>query len=299
MNVEPKKIAIFINPQGENHHLKSVLEVLKGLSAQITILGHRESLPSYARFPSPERKARMEKALDQAAMSSSEEFAQYIRELGLQHDSTHLLSGRFPQCLSDWIEGADTDLLIKQSLPESSAFGFASKGDLKLTRISEVPVLLVNKPFEKASPVLVGIEPLVEDHSRDRFCLKLLNTACLWARLMGSKVHVVHAWQLWGEGLITHRVPQEEIQEALDEQEQGSRAAVDRIIRQCDSGGVEIESEVEKGVPETVLSAAIEKRNPGMVVLGSAAHEGVKKLFLGNTAENIIRGKDCSVLVLR
>jgi nucleotide-binding universal stress UspA family protein len=110
---------------------------------------------------------------------------------------------------------------------------------------------------------------------------------------------VAHAWDLWGEGLLRHRVPKEEIEEGRADTKRSAEQALERVLSQCELDGVVPERLLGRGDPTRVIAGAVDLVKPGLVVLGSTAKEGVKGTLLGNTAEAIARQKHSSVLIIR
>lgn len=55
---------------------------------------------------------------------------------------------------------------------------------------------------------------------------------------------------------------------------------------------------LEDGDPFGAIMAAIDRRRPDLLVIGTRAHTGLKRLLLGSTADLIIRHGDCDLLVV-
>ena len=295
-----KHVGVFANPNGSNAFTKDFLRVFAPLlNSPVSIIGLAEKLPEYARFPSEQRKTRLEEVMRAAATSAVKDVVNYAKECSLQCDKPAILNGRFPTALLHWIDSTPTTLLIKESLACDGNFSNASKGDLKLTRHSSAPVLLAHAPVQEGDAVLVGIAPLPGDTTHDRFCIRLVQVAADFARTFGGSLCVVHAWDLWGEGLLRNRVPKEEIEEGRADTKRNAEQALERVLSQCELDGVVPERLLGRGDPTRVIAGAVDLVKPGLVVLGSTAKEGVKGTLLGNTAEAIARQKHSSVLIIR
>ncbi|MGA2991424.1 MAG: universal stress protein [Candidatus Korobacteraceae bacterium] len=62
--------------------------------------------------------------------------------------------------------------------------------------------------------------------------------------------------------------------------------------------GVPYEFRLESGVVGDVLQSLVARDNIDLIVLGTRGAEGIKKLFLGSTAEAVFRGVRCPVLTV-
>ncbi len=123
--------------------------------------------------------------------------------------------------------------------------------------------------------------------------------AASFAKIFGGPLHVVHAWELWGENLLRSRASAEEVKSDLVNCKRAAAKAVDRVIENSDLDGLTAEPLLGKGDPTRVVAGAIDMIKPGLVVMGSTAKEGILGSLLGNTAETIARQKRTSVLIVR
>ena len=56
---------------------------------------------------------------------------------------------------------------------------------------------------------------------------------------------------------------------------------------------------VARDAPEHVILAAVERRRPDLVVMGTVSREGVSGFLVGNTAERLLHRLDCSLLTVK
>lgn len=293
-------IAVFANSNGANAHSKEFIELFAGHSeTRLTIVGLAEKLPQYTRFPAEHRKARLEELIRTATQAVVDDMATLAERCGITVRASVILEGRFPAPVVSWLRSHDPTLLVKESLPCDDHHGNASKGDIKLTRQSEVPVLLAHAPIRKKDPVVVGIAPDYSDPSRDGFWIELIGIASTFAKLFGGKLYVVSAWELWGENLIRSRAGEEEVISELATAKDHATQSVDRVVSQCDLGGVDSEVAVVKGNPTRVVSDTIDRVTPSLVILGSSVRKGALSGLMGATAESIAIRKETSVLIVK
>jgi universal stress protein E len=75
------------------------------------------------------------------------------------------------------------------------------------------------------------------------------------------------------------------------------KSAVDRV-----SGPLRLpphQVHVEIGPPETVICSLAKRLRADMVVMGAISRRGLERIFVGNTAEQILDSLPCDVLVVK
>lgn len=284
-----QKPVVFINQTGENDKVEEVLQYL----SQATFLTLAEDASLYARG---ERMERFKTILAEAAEKASEPVLAVAKKQGLNFENLVTLEGRFPKAVIEWLSANEGSLLLKQPVACGSVVGCVSKGDIKLTRESPIPVLLLGSCLQPGQPVLVGVAPHHMDQKEDDFCVRLIQTANAWATILGSELHVLHAWDLWLEGLIKNKIHPDELELMRQNAQTEAEDVLKRVIEKAK---VEATPVLQKGDPTKVVSQTIDELSPGLVVLGSTAKSGIREVLLGNTAETIARTKQKPILIVR
>ncbi|KLO44676.1 hypothetical protein ABW17_08295 [Mycobacterium nebraskense] len=126
--------------------------------------------------------------------------------------------------------------------------------------------------------------------------LAALRWALAEARLRGSAVRVVHAWQLpYHQGYIGH-LALEGLRGPLDEAAHQTldAALADETI---DTTGVDITPIVEEGAPARVLIEAA--ADAELLVVGSRGFGGFRGLLLGSVSQQCAQGATCPVVIVR
>lgn len=110
---------------------------------------------------------------------------------------------------------------------------------------------------------------------------------------------IVHAWQL-----------------PMDLQMSASRLGEAEFGRQCTAIGDQAREHmmalpavaqlgerahpmIARDAPEHLILAAVERRQPDLVVMGTISRDGVSGFLVGNTAERILHKLDCSLLTIK
>lgn len=112
------------------------------------------------------------------------------------------------------------------------------------------------------------------------------------ARRYGGRIHAVHVRSIQAYGVA----PPESwpaLKEASEVQAKEEAERLDRLFQ-----GVEHDSTVTEGDVWEVLSKLIDEKHADLVVMGTHGRQGLGKLLLGSTAENVLRRAACPVLTV-
>lgn len=129
--------------------------------------------------------------------------------------------------------------------------------------------------------------------------LEALKQATALAR--GAKARLVVMYvvnqKMFSEGLNLARVSTPEAlgQEMADE----GRRRLKSLIPAEEREGLDWETNVRSGNPAEEVMRYARENDVDMIVIGSAGHSAVERMMFGSTAEKVVRGAHCSVLVVR
>jgi nucleotide-binding universal stress UspA family protein len=129
--------------------------------------------------------------------------------------------------------------------------------------------------------------------------LEAVRSAIDLARGARSKLIVMYVvnQKMFSEGLNLARVSAPEAlgKEMADEARRRLKALVPAQERE----GIDWETDVRAGAPAHEIIRYATENGVDMIVIGSAGHAGVERMVFGSTAEKVVRGAHCSVLVVR
>ena len=131
---------------------------------------------------------------------------------------------------------------------------------------------------------------------------KILNLAISLARQENSKLNIVHAWFVQGEGMLRRMgtaLTKSEVDEIFTDIKNKHKGWLDDLLSQHDMKGVDSKIHLVKGEAGKVIPSLVNKQRADIVVMGTVARTGIKGIFIGNTAEKILRNVDCSVLTVK
>jgi nucleotide-binding universal stress UspA family protein len=156
----------------------------------------------------------------------------------------------------------------------------------KLVRASEVPVLLVQlDPTTEYRSVVAGID-LEQKPAAVLRATQLVSPGATARALNASQVPFEEYVTLSGELTPAFR----------DELLADARKAVKAVIAKT---GVPAVAVVKPGDPRLLLLDEVREAEATLVVVGTRAKKGLKRLFLGSVAEWVLDHVTCDVLVVR
>lgn len=116
------------------------------------------------------------------------------------------------------------------------------------------------------------------------------------ARRMGAELHVLYAYVLRGERYAAGDYP---------ESESVARAALERLADRAEAadpgvGPVSVELAIERDLtPASAILRYASDNDIDLIVLGTHGRRGLRRLFLGSVAEEVLRLSDCPVITIR
>jgi nucleotide-binding universal stress UspA family protein len=104
-------------------------------------------------------------------------------------------------------------------------------------------------------------------------------------------LHVVEPIALW-----VPEVPLNGVTEAMTKT---ATLKLDKIAKRATARGVSVDVVVRGGLVDTVVESFIRKRPVDLVVMGTHGRRGLEKLFIGSTAERLVRTLQVPLMTIR
>jgi universal stress protein E len=171
--------------------------------------------------------------------------------------------------------------------------------DWELLRLSPVPVLLVKSSRAYRSPVvLAALDPAHTFSKSTRLDEEILGAAGMVADALGGTLHAMHAY-FTGPGIpIT---PEFSGMDLLSEVSLAAeREASESFARELRDRKIPRSRQhlVERHAIDAIPRVARQIR-AAIVVMGAVSRSGLRRAFIGNTAERVLDRLSCDVLVVR
>jgi universal stress protein E len=149
--------------------------------------------------------------------------------------------------------------------------------------------------------VLAAVDPAPSDPGHNSLNLKIMELATSLSRMETSQLHVVHAWapvarwlKLAGSRLTAYELA--EIDRA-NEKEHSNR--LDELLAKLPLDDMKVERHLLEGDASDLVPRLALEKGIDVIVMGTVCRAGVPGLFIGNTAERVLRQVSCSVLTVK
>ncbi|MCZ8131813.1 MAG: universal stress protein [Steroidobacteraceae bacterium] len=192
------------------------------------------------------------------------------------------------------------DLVIVDSHRHAAAARLVlGNTDWQLIRLCPCPVLLAKTARAYDRPrILAAVDPM-HSHSKPADLDELLlSTGQSFAEAFGGKLHAAHFYTLatpFTAGMLVEPVPMPV--EVAQQHAKEVEAAFGRLTERYGLGPRR--SHLRVGLPADELPELAEELDAHLVVMGAVSRSTLKRLFIGHTAERVIDGLKCDVLVVK
>jgi nucleotide-binding universal stress UspA family protein len=166
---------------------------------------------------------------------------------------------------------------------------------MRLMRKCPCPVWALKPgPHRSFRNILAAVDLDPMDEQKVALADKIMELATSLARLEGSTLRIVHAWDVYREDAL--RGWADKI--ARDIETSHRRWLVDLLARH-DLTRLAINAQLLKGEPAHVIDRLAAKRGIDLIVMGTVGRTGIPGLLIGNTAETVLGRVRCSVLAVK
>ena len=222
--------------------------------------------------------------------------------------STKVLIGEPATAVIEAVLADGYDLVIKA--PAGSARRRMDATEMRLLRGCPCAVN-ITRPGEQEHfqrmLVAVDVEPARESLSAMNHAI--LQAAAAIQQVAFPELHIVHAWSLYGESLLTRpriKMKQAEIDRIKDEERSLRQESLDELLRDYEqivsAGRKSLPApslHLVQGQPAEVISRVAEEIDAQLLVLSTASRRRLRGFLMGNTAEAVLNMVDCSVLTIK
>jgi len=173
--------------------------------------------------------------------------------------------------------------------------------DMHLMRKCPCPVWIDRAGDEPAyHRILAAVDPF-DDESGNLQRL-ILDLATSLSEREHATLNVVHAWELPGESMLANgrgRISRTELDLLLEETENKHRQVLDELLSPYGlSSGAE-NVHLLKGRSAKIISEYAREQESDLIVMGTLGRTGIAGLFIGNTAEDVLRETQTAVLAAK
>ncbi len=212
---------------------------------------------------------------------------------------------------------SEHDLVIK--CPESPSWldRLFSGDDMHLLRKCPCPVWLVKpetqEPYQRILAAVDVEDDYLPTELQTRRALNglVMELAGSLAVSEFAELHVVHAWEAFGEDALRHSGfmsrPEAEVDAYVEQVHRRHAKLLDALLQESVAklGGQDAVDYIRpqlhllKGSVRRVIPELAKRLKIDCIVMGTVARTGVPGFIMGNTAETILQQIDCSVLAVK
>jgi universal stress protein E len=168
--------------------------------------------------------------------------------------------------------------------------------DWELLRLSPVPVLLVKRPQPYHRPtVLAAVDPTHAFAKPAKLDQEILAASSVVTNALRGRLHAVHAYSPMqpGMGAGTPEAAKR-IQKANATL---AKASFDRVLRSVDIPAAR--RHLMACHPIDAVQTIARESHSNIVVMGAISRSGLKRIFIGNTAEQLLDRLPCDLLIVK
>jgi len=193
-----------------------------------------------------------------------------------------------------------TDLVVAdQHAGRHLAAGLLHLTDWELLRLSPVPVLLVKSSGAYRHPViLAALDPEHAYSKPAKLDQRIVAASSTLARALRGTQHALHAYAPFPYMADPHTMISRETVIRL--QEAATAAARKLLDRELRAKRIpRARRHVVGREPDVAIPETAKKTHAAIVVMGAVSRSGLKRLFIGNTAERVLDLLTCDILIVK
>jgi universal stress protein E len=172
--------------------------------------------------------------------------------------------------------------------------------DWELLRTSPLPVLLLKNGRPYRHPVtLAAVDPGHTHAKPADLDAKVVAAAKQFSQALRGQLQVMHANNPPTLALVAGdpAINAASVTLTYEELSKADRDAFEKFL--TSSGVPARRASVVEGHPALAIPFAARKLHAGLVVMGAVSRSGLKRVFIGNTAERVLNALPCDVLVVK
>jgi universal stress protein E len=232
-----------------------------------------------------------------------EELAQPLRKQGLDVSTEVECAEPLHAGLIDRVRRTSADLIVKDTHHHSLAQRtFITNTDWQLIRACPVSLLLTKPNRWSTLPrVFAAVDP---GHANDKPSVldnRILDCASLFAKRLGGELHLLHIYlpapiiAAAASGGLPTPIPVSA--EELAKEEEQKRELLRDLITEYRVAHENVHLKV--GGPAQVLPHMAGTLRADIVTMGAISRSGLKRVFIGSTAEDVLEHLPCDALIVK
>ncbi|MCS6946811.1 MAG: universal stress protein, partial [Steroidobacteraceae bacterium] len=169
--------------------------------------------------------------------------------------------------------------------------------DWELLRQSPLPVYLVGGSGRLSAPrILAAVDPLHAHDKSAELDARIIGLSRQVAAALGGRVELLHAYEP-PIPIVGTTIGAVVVAQRQDDSEARAR---DRLFKLATQHGIAKEScLLAPGPPALVIPSVARQRRCAIVAMGAVSRSGLKRVFIGNTAEQVLARLSTDLLIVK
>lgn len=201
------------------------------------------------------------------------------------------------------LQDAGSDIVFKDTHYHTSlSRSLFSNTDWSLIRSCPVPLWLVKpRPISARPRIVAAVDPLHEHDKPADLDHRILDAASALRSVVDGELNLVHVYEIAPALAVSTDSmampiswPFRELAEALKKQHS------DAVFELADGHALDRDAvHIYEGRTHQTLIRLTQQMNADVVVLGAVSRSGLRRLFLGSTAEQVLDQLPCDMLIIK
>jgi nucleotide-binding universal stress UspA family protein len=258
------------------------------------------SVPQLLQIMWPAETESFERDLLTTKQSRLNEIAHKQRASGLTINTFVLEGPPFIEIIR-LVNRNDDDMIVTDpSVDQTDEVARPENTNLRLLRKCPVPVwVLGSSPDSSPKTIAAAIDVQNTNPENLELNKRILNHAAEIGDRYSAVLHLVQAWELYGEGMLIRKDGLDAVDRAREQYRESIDQSVGELLAPFRKRGIEFECALLNGAPERAIPAFVQDRGIDLLVMGTVGRSGISGLIMGNTAETVLKNVTCSVLALK
>lgn len=295
------KILVIVDPTAGEHPAvaKGVLLAQK-FNARLELFVCETKASREARFAA-HREARPTEPFLISLKEILERLARPIRAVGVDVTTECMTADPLHAALLERSRNTTADLIIKDTHHHTLAQRtFLTNTDWQIIRGCPVPLLLTKvRPWAQVPRIVAAVDP---GHVNDKPAMLdhcILEHASAFARTLNGELHVAHAY-MPASVVATAVAPPLVVPVTTHDLDRDRALQFEQVKGLTEDYGVSADRiHLEMGGPAAVLPRMAQSIQADILAMGAISRSGLKRAFVGSTAEDVLEHVPCDVLVVK
>jgi universal stress protein E len=231
-----------------------------------------------------------------------EDLAAPLRARGLDVTTEVESADPLHAALSDRAQRTTAELVVKDTHQRSLAQRtFFTNTDWQLIRTCPVPLLLTKpKPWAHVPKVFAAVDPTHVNDKPAQLDNRIVDFAAFMSNRLGGELHLLHAYLPMA--LVAAAVSSPPLVDVISAndfavEEDRRRELLKGLVSsyQVNPGNVHLEA----GGPAEVMARVAETLQVDIIIMGAISRSGLKRIFIGSTAEDALQRLPCDALIVK